>query len=297
MTQRTIIVGDVHGMLPELDDLFIEVGFRKGIDRLVSVGDLIHKGPDSAGVVRRMRERGAILVLGNHEDQQARYRVAAASASHPSKVKMKNTEELYAVENSLSTEDVDFLESARPFLKLPEHDALVVHGGVLPVQETLPTEEELAGMSKGDLKKLYLMCRTRYVTGKAVAKVTVEYTLEGSAAEAGDLALRDMPGLATSEVETRRSVRPAGSFISLGQETEDDPFWADVYDGRFGHIYFGHSPYLDTDTPVEFSYATGLDLGAVFGGHLAAAILEVGKEPRFVSVRASGKFARSFWED
>lgn len=49
-------------------------------------------------------------------------------------------------------------------------------------------------------------------------------------------------------------------------------FWADEYDGRFGHIYYGHQPWkLDS---VRISpYATGLDLNGVAGGSLAAAII------------------------
>jgi hypothetical protein len=52
---RTIIVGDVHGCLAELDALLEYVGFSRG-DRLVSVGDLVVRGPDPTGVLDRLRE-------------------------------------------------------------------------------------------------------------------------------------------------------------------------------------------------------------------------------------------------
>ena len=65
---QTVIIGDVHGCLTELDALLRKVRFTKG-DRLVLVGDLVAKGPDSAGVVARARELGALAVRGNHDER------------------------------------------------------------------------------------------------------------------------------------------------------------------------------------------------------------------------------------
>lgn len=42
-------------------------GWPKPEDRLVFVGDLVAKGPDSQGVVQLARERTALAVLGNHD--------------------------------------------------------------------------------------------------------------------------------------------------------------------------------------------------------------------------------------
>ncbi len=64
---RRIFVGDIQGCLAQLDDLLRVIGFRRGIDTLHPVGDLVNKGPDSAGVVRRAMELGAEPVLGNHD--------------------------------------------------------------------------------------------------------------------------------------------------------------------------------------------------------------------------------------
>ena len=47
---RTIIIGDVHGCLDELESLVSRCGYAVG-DRLILVGDLVAKGPDSLGVV------------------------------------------------------------------------------------------------------------------------------------------------------------------------------------------------------------------------------------------------------
>jgi len=47
---RTIVIGDVHGCLDELLTLVSRCGYAAG-DRLILVGDLVAKGPDSLGVV------------------------------------------------------------------------------------------------------------------------------------------------------------------------------------------------------------------------------------------------------
>lgn len=62
----TWVVGDIHGCAEELAALveMIELGEQ---DRLVSVGDLFHRGPDAVGVMRLLQERSAHFILGNHE--------------------------------------------------------------------------------------------------------------------------------------------------------------------------------------------------------------------------------------
>ena len=44
---RTIIIGDVHGCLKELNALLDKVSYNKKKDQLIFVGDLINKGPVS----------------------------------------------------------------------------------------------------------------------------------------------------------------------------------------------------------------------------------------------------------
>ncbi len=67
----TIAIGDVHGCLEELDELLGLVLPRR--HRVVFVGDLIDRGPDSAGVVARVRELGVPCVMGNHDDKAVRW--------------------------------------------------------------------------------------------------------------------------------------------------------------------------------------------------------------------------------
>jgi Calcineurin-like phosphoesterase len=66
---RLIIVGDVHGMKNELVKLLDKVHFDRDTDHLILAGDMISKGPDSAGVLDLIMDLGATAVRGNHEDR------------------------------------------------------------------------------------------------------------------------------------------------------------------------------------------------------------------------------------
>jgi hypothetical protein len=52
---RTFVIGDVHGCARELDRLLDRCELGRG-DRVVLVGDLVNKGPDSLTVIRRCLE-------------------------------------------------------------------------------------------------------------------------------------------------------------------------------------------------------------------------------------------------
>lgn len=66
---RVIIVGDVHGCYDELKLLLNKCQFKKDVDFLVFVGDLVNKGPKSANVVKYVRELNASCVRGNHDGE------------------------------------------------------------------------------------------------------------------------------------------------------------------------------------------------------------------------------------
>ncbi|MGI5176382.1 metallophosphoesterase family protein [Dactylosporangium sp. CA-152071] len=69
---RTVVVGDIHGCFTELLELCDAVALRPD-DLLVSVGDLVDRGPSPAEVVGFFRSRpNSVVVMGNHERKHVR---------------------------------------------------------------------------------------------------------------------------------------------------------------------------------------------------------------------------------
>jgi predicted phosphodiesterase len=72
MNGRTIVVGDIHGCYDELVALLEKAKLGKN-DRVVSVGDLITKGPKNREVLELfMKDDRFSTVIGNHDLQLRR---------------------------------------------------------------------------------------------------------------------------------------------------------------------------------------------------------------------------------
>jgi Calcineurin-like phosphoesterase len=123
MSMRTIFVGDVHGCANELHTLLEQVKFSSG-DRLVLVGDLVARGPDSRGVLRIAREAGALMVRGNHEDRVLK--IAEGDFQAPPKAEHRTLAE------TLGAAELAMLRRAPLTLVFPEHNVRVLHAGLRP---------------------------------------------------------------------------------------------------------------------------------------------------------------------
>jgi len=121
----TVVVGDVHGCLDELQALLHACGYARG-DQVVLVGDLVFKGPDSRGVLALVRELSAQAVRGNHDQHALRLRASLAVGDDVVKAAKR------ALLESFDASDWALLESLPLWHALPEHGALVVHAGLQP---------------------------------------------------------------------------------------------------------------------------------------------------------------------
>ncbi|PKH26922.1 serine/threonine-protein phosphatase [Enterobacterales bacterium CwR94] len=62
------LVGDLHGCRSQLDAALCSSDFNANLDLVISVGDIIDRGPDSPGCLALLAEPWFRAVRGNHEE-------------------------------------------------------------------------------------------------------------------------------------------------------------------------------------------------------------------------------------
>lgn len=155
---RAYVIGDIHGRLDLLDDLLERI--HDDLERspakkvvIAFVGDLIDRGPSSAGVIERLREyRRAgvktVFLLGNHEEvmlrildgdgsqigQWLKFGGAQCLASYgvdPVALgSMSEAEALTAIREAVPAEHSRFLHGFADSFRFGDY--LVVHAGIRP---------------------------------------------------------------------------------------------------------------------------------------------------------------------
>nr|WP_319565772.1 symmetrical bis(5'-nucleosyl)-tetraphosphatase [uncultured Rhodoferax sp.] len=146
------MIGDVQGCDSALQRLLNKISFSPSRDTLYLLGDLVNRGPDSAGVLRRLMGYGAAAqcLLGNHD---LHLLAASVGARKPSR---KDT-----LLNVLQAPDreamLSWLRSQRMAILLEHHKKsyLMVHAGVLPAWTATKTIA-LAGEIETLLRSPYL---------------------------------------------------------------------------------------------------------------------------------------------
>src|ERR1051325_9474122 len=71
--RKVLVLGDIHGCIDEFNELLDKVHYHPGADRLILLGDLVDRGPDSIGVIQRAIEVGAECLMGNHDEKYVRW--------------------------------------------------------------------------------------------------------------------------------------------------------------------------------------------------------------------------------
>lgn len=220
----------------------------RSTDQFVFVGDLVDRGPKSVEVVRSVQE------LADQHD------VVVLEGNH--EAKHRKFRENY------TDAEVDDLADILPKAKITQ---------------------ELSEENKEFMESFVLFHRIEehdvlVVHGGIPGNMTeFPLTLE----EVEDMS-RNKRDAFSKIIYTRKIDAKTGKFLRLKESTDSDPFWAETYDGRFGHVVFGHEPFVEGIR--EFPHATGIDTGAVFGGSLTAMILEGTKPHQFISVPSHFKF-------
>lgn len=124
MTSRTIVVGDIHGCYDELIALLQKANFGAN-DRVVSVGDLITKGPKNREVLELfMTDARFSAVIGNHD-------LALRRKWNGEKIKLKSAQKITHKELKPNKETYAGFLNKMPFM-IDLNTHLVVHAGLRP---------------------------------------------------------------------------------------------------------------------------------------------------------------------
>jgi bis(5'-nucleosyl)-tetraphosphatase (symmetrical) len=251
------LIGDVQGCNAALGQLLDKLAFSPSRDTVFLLGDLVNRGPDSLGVLRRViaLDGAAQALLGNHDLH------LLATASGVRKPHRNDT-----VDDILDAPDRDALLTwlrHRP-MALQAQGWLMVHAGVLPawdVAQTLALAGELQAVLRGPdwlhlMHHLYGNQPDRWrddLAGFDRLRVIVNALTR--------LRFCTADGVMEFETKDSASAAPPGFmpwFEAPGRHTAGTP------------VAFGHWSTLGR---VQRADVLPLDTGCVWGGCLTAARL------------------------
>lgn len=124
---RVACLGDVHGSIDSLVKLY-QMLEHETLDDIYHLGDLIDRGPDTAGVLRFCMEKRLKGVMGNHEGALISKHIEGGNPP-------KNPDKLRSYNAVLSTDGaLEYLKALPNIVVLEELSAILVHAGVDPLK-------------------------------------------------------------------------------------------------------------------------------------------------------------------
>lgn len=269
-------IGDIHGAAGTLERLLERLDTTHPAVRIWFVGDLVNRGPDSAGVLRLVRSLGdrAIIVLGNHDLSllalaQRDDALAKANDSLQDLLRVPDRDEL-----------LDWLRH-RPLIH--RDSALgwtMVHAGIpaeWSVEKAQARAAELEAALRGPNHQAFLA------------------ELFGNTPEHWDESLTGIERLRyiANALTRQRFVRPDGALDMAYKKTIAGapksliPWFARPQRAAAGErIVFGHWSALERVAWPEHN-VWGIDTGAAWGGSLSALRLDT-PTPELIQVDAAG---------
>jgi bis(5'-nucleosyl)-tetraphosphatase (symmetrical) len=256
-------IGDLQGCLSPFERLLAEIDFSPSRDTVYLLGDLVNRGPNSLGVLRRLMALGdaAQCLLGNHDLHLLAMWQGVRKPGHHDTVK-----------DILRAPDCQVLLDwlRRRSMALRAHGWLMVHAGVLPqwsAAQTLMLAAEVEQALRGPDLKGFLSA----MYGNAPSQW--EDSLHGA----------DRLRVIVNALTRLRFCTPDGqmdftSSESAGNAPEGYLPWFEV-PGRATRdtpMAFGHWSTLATEAKHAGSLRDNtlpLDTGCVWGGCLTAARL------------------------
>lgn len=270
-------IGDVQGCNDELGALLGALHYSVDRDRLWFVGDLVNRGPDSLGVLRRIRALGdaATVTLGNHDLH------------------------LLAVACGCARERID--DTLAGILAASDRDTLLewlMHNPLLHEDQQLNVCMVHAGLAPQWDMKLARRCAREFEKALQRSPEKLFGTLYGDQPDrwedalAGEGRLRFIANCLTRmryvDADGRLALRAKGS--PKKPQSQSLIPWFEAPDARWRgpRIVFGHWSTLGLFRNAD---VTGLDTGCVWGGTLTALRLDdPGTPPIQVACAAAGGY-------
>ena len=267
------LIGDVQGCDAALQRLLDEISFSPSRDTVFLLGDLVNRGPDSAGVLRRLMGYGdaARSLLGNHDLHLLAIAYGVRKPHrHDTLDDILHAADRPALLGWLCQQRLAMRESFQG------EDILMVHAGVLPAwtaAKTMALASEVEAVLRSPdlddfLHQMYGNEPTGWdesLTGAARLRVIVNALTR----------LRFCTPQGKMEFETKEAAgaAPAGYlpwFNVPGRQT------AGVT------VAFGHWSTLGRQARADL---LALDTGCVWGGHLSAVRLAAGSAHALIQVK------------
>jgi bis(5'-nucleosyl)-tetraphosphatase (symmetrical) len=268
---RLFAIGDIQGCAGAFDALLRKIAFRPSRDRLWLVGDLVNRGPDSLGVLRRVMGLGSSVrcVLGNH-DLHLLATVAGRRELSPADTfrDVLEAPDLNAI--------VDWLRH-RPLLHYDRGaKRLLVHAGIPPpwtVAEARAESREVEALLRGR--------KWRYALREMYGGEPSAWNRKLHAVDRRRYTINALTRMRYCDRRGRIDLSYSGA---PGTQPKGLIPWFDVPDRRAAgtHIVFGHWAALGL---LRRRDVTALDTGCVWGNHLTAVRLD--RPGRAVQVRAA----------
>ncbi|MBH0330300.1 MULTISPECIES: metallophosphoesterase family protein [Brevibacillus] len=188
--KRLLAISDIHGELEKLESLIEQVQYDPQNDQLILLGDYIDRGPESKGVVEKVKQlhaEGAIVLMGNHDHMMVKsfeqdpvfierwFRNGAqktlASYGHTAADTESGAPETLEITASVN-EHLEFLAGLDSYYETDDY--IFVHGGVhpeTPVAETDPyllmwIRDEFHKGYQGEKTVIFGHTPTNYLHGK-----------------------------------------------------------------------------------------------------------------------------------
>jgi bis(5'-nucleosyl)-tetraphosphatase (symmetrical) len=272
------VVGDVQGCAEAFAKLLKEMKFHKNRDHLWLVGDLVNRGPDSLGVLRRVIALGdrATCVLGNHD---LHLLAAAAGVREPSPTD--------TFQDVLAAHDVepllDWLRQ-RPLIHLDaERSLLLVHAGIPPFWKV-----KTAAAYAGEIEQLLRGANWKKMLRSMYGSAPLQWR--------DDLADDDRRRFTINALTRMRYWDERGrlDLDFSGPPGTQPPNLVPWFDARRKprrnwHIVFGHWSALGI---MQRDDITAVDTGCVWGGALTAVPLDPAGPPVQIPCAPGGAPAR-----